>query len=287
MRENYEKAGEIAKKVKKYAKKTTDKDERLFEIAEKIEDKIINLGGKIAFPTNLSINEIAAHSTPEYNSKEKAHGLIKIDLGIHINGYIADTAFSLDLEDSDKNKKLIKASEKALEEAIKIIKPGIEIWKIGGKIQKTITSFNLSPISNLNGHSLGEYEIHSGITIPNTNNNNKNKLEKGFYAVEPFSTPGVGKVYEGKPSGIFMLIEKKPVRRGRKILKFIQEEYKSLPFCKRWIVKKFGRKSALDLKFLEKNNVIKQYSELIEESKKKVAQSEHTIHVDNKTKILT
>jgi len=81
----------------------------LLEIAEKIENKIIELGGKMAFPTNLSINNIAAHYTPSYDDKSLAHGLLKIDLGVHIDGWIADTAFSMDLEDSEENKKLIQS----------------------------------------------------------------------------------------------------------------------------------------------------------------------------------
>jgi len=123
-------AGQIAKQVKEYAKTIIKKDKPLLEIAEQIENKIIELGGKPAFPTNLSINEIAAHYTPSHNDETKAHGLLKIDLGVHVDGFIADTAFSIDLENSDENKRLIKASENALNNAIKLIKDKIELEKI-------------------------------------------------------------------------------------------------------------------------------------------------------------
>ncbi len=116
------KAGQISQEVKKYAKSFIKKDTPLLEIAEKIEDKIIELGGKPAFPTNTSINEVAAHYTPSHDDETKAHGLLKIDLGVHIDGWIADTAFSLDLENSEENKKLIEASKSALDNAIKLIK---------------------------------------------------------------------------------------------------------------------------------------------------------------------
>ena len=136
------------------------------EIAEKIESKIIELGGKPAFPTNLSINEIAAHYTPSYNDETLAHGLLKVDLGVHIDGFISDTSFSLDLEDSEENKKLIEASKKALEEAKKTIEKGIQINKIGKAIQETIESYGFSPIINLSGHQIEQYNLHAGLTIP-------------------------------------------------------------------------------------------------------------------------
>ena len=117
-------AGKIAKQVREWIKTQLKKDMPLLEIAEKIENKITELGGKPAFPTNLSINNVAAHYTPSHDDKTLAHGLLKIDLGVHIDGWIADTAFSADLEDSEENKKLIQASEKALDNAIKISLPG-------------------------------------------------------------------------------------------------------------------------------------------------------------------
>ena len=125
---DYIKAGKIASEVVKYSKILVKRDAPLLEIAEKIESKITELGGKPAFPVNLSINEIAAHSTPAYNDETKAHGLLKIDIGVHINGCIADTAFSIDLENSEENKKLIEASESALKNAIEKISEGSKLW---------------------------------------------------------------------------------------------------------------------------------------------------------------
>ena len=130
-------AGKISSDVKKYAREIIKSEVSLLEIAEKIEDKIIELGGKPAFPTNLSINEIAAHYTPSHDDTTKAHGLLKIDLGVSIDGWIADTAFSIDLENSEENKKLIKASEKALENVSQILKENISTNEIGKTIQES------------------------------------------------------------------------------------------------------------------------------------------------------
>src|SRR3989339_378941 len=140
------KAGKIAKEAKEYAKSFIKKDMPLLEIAEKIENKIMELGGKMAFPTNLSINEIAAHYTPTYNDETKAHGLLKVDLGVHIDGWTADTAFSIDLENSEENKKLIEASKKALDNAIKKAKENIRTSEIGKAISETIESYGVFSI---------------------------------------------------------------------------------------------------------------------------------------------
>src|SRR3989338_7138381 len=111
--DTYKKAGSIAVKTITFARSFIKPGMLLLEIAEKIEAHIKKLDGSPAFPVNLSINEIAAHATPAYNDTETAHGLLKVDLGVHIDGFVADTAFSLDLENNDENKRLIAAAEEA------------------------------------------------------------------------------------------------------------------------------------------------------------------------------
>lgn len=277
-------AGKISKEIKEWIKPQIKKGIPLLEIAEKIENKIIELKGKPAFPTNLSINEIAAHYTPSFNDEKKAEGLLKIDLGVHVDGWIADTAFSVDLENNEENKKLIEASKEALKNAIKKAEQKGSLGEIGAAVQETIESHKFSPIINLTGHEMNEYELHSGLTILNIKNSRTEKLDKGLYAIEPFATTGSGKIYEGKPSGIYQLINGKNVRspEARKVLDFIGDEYRTLPFCARWIIKKFGAKSLFSLKQLEENGNIHQYPQLVEASHAKVSQAENTILVDEK-----
>jgi len=277
-------AGEIAAKAREYAKSLIKPEMNLLEIAEKIEAEIIKLKGKPAFPTNLSINEVAAHFTPSYNDETKANGLLKVDLGVQVDGFIADLAFSIDLENNIENKKLIEASEAALKQGIKKVEAGSSLGEIGKAIQETIESHKFSPIINLTGHEMGEYDLHAGLSILNINNKKIEKLKSGLYAIEPFATAGNGKVYEGKPSGIYMLVEDKNIRspEARKILNFIIEEYKTLPFCSRWLVKKFGTSSLFALRQLEENGNLHQYPQLIEASHSKVSQAEHTVLIDNK-----
>ncbi len=283
------KAGKILSEVREYTQKFIKKDMPLLEIAEKIEEKIFELGGKPSFPTGLCINDIAAHYTPSHDDKTLANGLLKIDIGAHVDGWIADTAFSIDLENNEENKKLIESSEKALENVIKKIKKDMEIKEIGKIVQETIESSGFSPIINLSGHQVEKYDLHAGISIPNFDNGNENLLPKGLYAIEPFSTSGNGKVYDGKPSGIYQLISEKNIRNpiARQVLELIKKEYQTLPFCSRWIIKKFGTKALIGLKQLEENKNLHHYTVLVETSHKNVAQTEHTILIEDNEVIVT
>lgn len=285
---DYIKAGKIASEVVKYSRTLVKKDTLLLEIAEKIESKITELGGKPAFPVNLSINEIAAHSTPAYNDEAKAHGLLKVDIGVHVNGYIADTAFSIDLENSEENRKLIEAAESALKNAVEKISCGAKLREIGELIEKSIKKYDLQPIQNLSGHSIERYELHSGITIPNIDNSQEKELSLGIYAIEPFSTSGLGAVKNSRPSGIYHLENEGNVRDSfaREILEFIAEEYKTLPFCSRWLVRKFGTKALIALKRIEEARLLHHYPQLIEKSGAKVAQAENTVILSPREKVI-
>jgi len=253
------------------------------------EEKMFELGGKPAFPTCLSIDSIAAHATPSHDDPRIAEGILKVDMGVHIDGWIADTAFSIDLENSEENKKIIEASKKALDNAIKVAKKGLQIREIGKTVNKTIETYDLSPITNLFGHSVEHYKLHAGISIPNHDNGSKIQLDIGTYAIEPFATTGNGKVHDGKPSGIYLLINNKNPRSliAREVLELIKKEYKTLPFCARWIVKDLGTKGLIGLRQLEENENIHSYAELIETSHGKVAQTEHTILIEKDKVIVT
>ena len=284
-------SGKIAAQVREFAKSIVKKDMLLIEIADKIENKIIELGGKPAFPTNLSINDISAHYTPSYDDKTLASGLLKIDLGVHIDGWIADTAFSIDLENSEENKKLIDSTEQALNNAIESIKEkiSISINEIGKTIQKTIETKGFSPIINLSGHEMKQHDLHAGIIIPNIDNKKQIIITKGQYAIEPFATSGSGKVHDGAPHGIYQLQDTKNVRSpiARDVLNFIIKEHKTLPFCSRWIVKKFTTKALFGLRQLEENENLHHFPQLIESSKNAVSQAEHTILIDDEVRVTT
>ena len=269
------KAGKIAAEVLEYGKKLIKVNEPLLDVAEKVEAKIISFGGKPAFPVNISANYIAAHYTAYKDDKTRFNegDLIKLDVGVHVNGAIGDNALTIDL---GNNEDLVKASREALNEAVKIAKEGTEVREIGYVIQSKIQEFGFSPVINLSGHKMDLYKVHAGLTIPNYDNRDKTKLEKDVViAIEPFATDGEGKVIEGKGSDIFRLLNKKSVRNeyARRILREI-EKYDGLPFAKRWI-----NSPMKDLAFniLEREKVIHQYPQLIESSRGLVSQAEHTV----------
>ena len=288
-----QRAGTIAKEVIANARAYIKKGMPLIEIAEYIEKEIEKLGGKPAFPVNLSINEIAAHATPAYGDTQTAHGLLKVDLGVHIEGHIADTAFSLDLEGSEENRQLIAAAESAVQEAVRLVqeKQNPKIREIGKKIATVIEERGAQPITNLSGHAITRYEVHAGLTIPNYDNAQEKVIDKGVYAIEPFATvaTGGGAVRDGKPSTIYVLQKDGKVRDAfaRQVLQYIEEEYKTLPFCSRWLYKKFGSRALIALKRIEEAGLVHHYPQLIEISGNKVAQAEHTIIITDKEVIVT
>jgi len=285
--DSYLKAGKIASKVKANAAKSIRPGQTLLGIAEKIEKEILEEGGKPAFPVNLSANETAAHYTPKVNDEtllgEK--DILKVDIGVHVEGFIADCALTLDL--SGEHSKLVEASEKALENALSMLKPGLEIGKIGAEIERTIKSYGFSPVYNLSGHGLQEYETHAFPTIPNHANKDSKVLEDDIaFAIEPFATDGEGHVSEGNEVEIFSLVNPQNCRNqtARKIVEFAVEEYKTLPFAERWLQdalkpSEFERKFAL--KELMQKNIIHQYPVLREQKGKLVSQTETSIIISN------
>lgn len=286
--DDWEKAGRIAAQTLEFGKSLVKVDASLLEVAEKVEAKIIELGGKPAFPVNISLNHVAAHYTPFPDDKARfaKNDLVKIDVGVHVNGAIGDTAATVSL---GGNEELIKASEDALEAAIQIFKPGTKLGEVGKVIQEKIRSFGFVPVVNLSGHGLGIYDLHAGITIPNYDNGDQRELREGqIFAIEPFATSGEGKIIEGKLSGIYRLENKKPTRNmtARKMLDFIEKEYKTLPFAKRWLVKKFPTAN-FALRILEKEGILHQYPQLPEKTKALVSQAEHSVKVAEKPIILT
>ncbi len=277
------KAGEIASEVRKYGKKLIKPGVSLLEVSNKVEKRIFELGGKPAFPAQFSINNIAAHYTPliDDDSKFKEGDLVKFDHGVHINGAIADTAVSVDL---GNNSKLIKASEKALNTALELVKPGITNGEIGAAIDETITNAGFKPIKNLSGHGLSEYVVHTPPSMVNYDSGERIKLKKGqIIAIEPFASTGMGLVVEGKGSQIYSLAEIKSTRnkQARDILKFVKEEYKTLPFAKRNLLTKFNKfQIAVGVTNLLREGILREYGVLPEKDPSSlVAQTEHTIIV--------
>lgn len=282
--ENYIKAGKIASEVREYARTQDHTGRTLSEICNDVENEIIKKGGELAFPVNVSLNDIAAHYTavPNDPTVVKNTDVLKIDVGVHIDGYIADTAVTVSFD--SKYQDLIDIAQRALDEAIGIARSNTRVSDIGRIIEKTITKHGCKPIQNLSGHSLERYTIHAGQSIPNiwTIGHSFNLSVNNVYAIEPFVTTkdGQGIVYEGKVKNIFGITSRKRTKdqRADEFLEYLWNKFKTLPFALRWVVKDYEEKEALSLleTLLKKKNV-HAYPILVEGSNRIVAQAEHTI----------
>jgi methionyl aminopeptidase len=284
--DNYILAGKIASTVRENARKKNHIDRTLFEICESIENEVTSLGGIPAFPVNVSLNEIAAHYTaePQDQIKVKDTDVLKIDLGVHIDGYIADTAVTVSY--NSKYDHLVNIAELSLSEAIKIAKINTKSNEIGKTIENTIMNNGLKPIQNLSGHSLDQYIIHAGKSIPNiiTFGSSFSLVNNQAYAIEPFVTTrdGIGIVYEGKIKNIFSLISRKPTkdRDSDDFVTYLWSRFKTLPFAIRWLVKDYDESAIRDMinYLIKKKNIIS-YPILVEGNNKIVSQAEHTFFI--------
>jgi methionyl aminopeptidase len=282
--ENYIKAGKIASEVREYARTQDHTGRTLSEICNDVENQILRRGGEPAFPVNVSLNDIAAHYTAEPNDPTvvKNSDVLKIDVGVHIDGYIADTAVTVSFD--SKYQDLIDIAQRALDEAIGIARSNTRVSDIGRIIEKTITKYGCKPIQNLSGHSLERYTIHAGKSIPNiwTIGHSFNLSVDNVYAIEPFVTTkdGQGIVYEGKIKNIFGIASRKRTKdhKADEFLEYLWNKFKTLPFALRWVVSDYEEKEALSfLRTLQKKKNVHAYPILVEGSNRIVVQAEHTI----------
>lgn len=293
--ENYTRAGHIASIVRENTRKRNHVGRTLYEICNSIEKEIRDNGGQPAFPVNVSINEIAAHYTAEPDDQIviKDSDVVKIDLGVHINGYVADTAVTISYD--PKYDQLVKVAELSLSEAIKIAKHTTKSSEIGKTIENTISYNGLKPIQNLSGHSLEQYIIHAGKSIPNIRTYGSSFLlsSNQAYAIEPFVTTndGLGIVYEGKIRNIYSLISRKPTKdkEADEFIMHLWNKFKTLPFALRWLVDDFGESKARAMvEYLIKKKNVRAYPILVEGNNKIVSQAEHTVFItENLSYIIT
>jgi len=284
--ESLRKAGSIAKETKKFIRPKIQIGAKVLELIESTESKIIELGGNWAFPTNVSINNYAAH----YTSPIKDDNLIiqdgdiaKIDLGVHIDGYIVDTAFSISFNDDERLESIIQATEVAVEAAKNMAKPEVNTKDIGRKIESIVKGFHYNPIKELGGHQIEQWIVHGKKQLPELGSQGGDVMEEGdVFAVEIFASSGEGSIHNTKNSYIYELnpyIGRVPLRRktSKQILAHINKNYKTLPFAERWFAKDFRIGVAFGLQELIQQGKLRVHYVLAEQKGAYVAQSEETI----------
>ena len=279
----YVKAGRIAARVREQMRKTVSEGMRVIDVCEKAESLIRESGGKPAFPCNVSINEVAAHYTSPPQDKKTIpdNSIVKVDVGVHVDGYIADTAVTVCFNPEYEN--LVRAAEEALKTAIKILRPGLPITRFGSAVQKSIQMRGLKPISNLTGHQISQYSLHAGKALPNVFHLSASRVKEGeIYAVEPFVTmpEAAGKVRSAKEAYIFRFIKHKSLKaeHAKQLLNYIEKNFRTLPFTERWL------KGCIPTRYystafseLLSSKSLMAYRVFIEASGKPVAQAEHTV----------
>jgi len=275
------KAGKAASQALKSIMCKVHEGMPLTEICEYVENYIRSMGCEPAFPCNISINHVAAHYTSYIGDQSviPPRSLVKIDVGAHFNGFIADVAASIAL--SDDYEPLVHASEKALEAAINAIKPGVKISTLGSLIESTIKSFGFKPIRNLSGHMLKQYTLHGEKSIPNVATSSSVSLEVDeVYAIEPFATNGAGLVTDSSEAYIFRYLSPKKAKKfERELLATIWNRFRSLPFCDRWVRDIIPGETLPKLIELSHIGSLYGYHVLVERGRGLVAQSEHTVIV--------
>ena len=296
MIESYIQAGKIVSNIRDEASKMIKDGALVLDLVTYVESEILKNGAEIAFPCNVSINEIAAHYTSPAGDKTRfrAGDMVKLDLGAMVDGYIADSAVTVIADGNiDENytqdeinlhEEIVEASQAGLEAAIATARAGVEICKIGAAVHEAISEYNLNPIYNLCGHSLEQNNLHAGISIPNYDNNDRLVLDEGqAVAIEPFATNGEGTVNDAPGHYIFSYYANKPFRMKstQRVLKYIQHNHRYVPFSGRWITDEFGeRKGAIALKQLSDAMALYPYAPLREKKGCFVSQKEHTIIVE-------
>jgi methionyl aminopeptidase len=284
--QNYIRAGKIAADARDYGVSLLKPGVRLLEVATLIEKRIIKNGAGLAFPVNIAINTLAAHYSPRHDDPLifKKGDVVKLDVGAHISGYIADTAITVEIE-TNHYTTMIKASDEALQKAIDGLTTHLSLSEIGKTVENTITSYGYKPIENLMGHGLGRYELHTGVSVPNVEVfGSKTKLNDGdVVAIEPFATNGAGHVISGEGSNIYLCkdsIKAKFIRDNKTKVLFnkIHTHFRTLPFAQRWYHELFP-KDDLAMKKLSFLGVMKHFPQLIEAKGGIVTQKEHTVIV--------
>ncbi|MCK8518850.1 type II methionyl aminopeptidase [Methanoculleus sp. 7T] len=273
----YRKAGALARKVLRRGAGLVKEGASLLEMVEETEAMVIDEGAQLAFPLNVSLNEAAAHDTamPGDERTFSRGDLVKVDLGVQVDGYIADTAMTVDLGD---HAELVEASRAALEAAIATVRPGITAGELGAVIQAKIEESGYKPVANLTGHGLDRYDLHTKPTIPNIAMVGGAFIEEGMvFAIEPFATTGSGRISEATRVEIYQQIAARPARlpSAKRVLETARPR-RGLPFSRRWVP---GDKVEIGLATLVRSGILHPFPVLHDVPGSFVSQAEHTLIV--------
>ena len=278
-------AGQIASAARNWGARRVVAGARLREVCEGVEDEIRRRGAGLAFPAQSSRNEIAAHycASPEDDTVYADGDLAKLDIGVHVDGWVVDTATTVSVGDRPELRPILEAARAALEAAIAAVSAGVPVRRISATIETTIASYGLRPMRNLCGHGVGRWTVHGPPPIPNVADDSLSRLWAGsVVAIEPFATDGMGLVAEEGEPQVFRLdpghaVAARPGAAGEALAAI--QAFRGLPFARRQLAA-FTRdvvEGLLDELLAE--GALHGYAPLVEASHRPVAQAEHTLFV--------
>lgn len=253
------------------------------DVCEAVEDEITRRGGGLAFPAQSSRNEIAAHycSSPEDDTVYQSGDLAKLDLGVHVDGWVVDTALTVNVGDRPENRPFVEAAREALESAIATAGPGVPVRKVSQAIESTVRRYGLRPMQNLCGHGVSRWTVHCPPAIPNVVDGTSDRLlADAVVAVEPFATDGNGQVVERGAAEVFRL-DPRRATGGAGVPEVVAaiRAFNGLPFARRQLAR-FPRAAVEEtLRALRAAGQLGAYPPLVEAQQRKVAQAEHTLYL--------
>ncbi|KAG5530289.1 hypothetical protein RHGRI_025298 [Rhododendron griersonianum] len=249
-------AAEVHRQVRKYIKGILKPGMLMIDLCETLENtvrKLVSENGLeagVAFPTGCSLNWVAAHWTPNSGDKTvlQYDDVMKLDFGTHVDGHIVDCAFTVAF--NPMFDPLLEASREATNTGIKESGIDVRLCDVGAAIQEVMESyeveingkvFQVKSIRNLNGHSIGPYQIHAGKSVPIVKGGEQTKMEEGeFFAIETFASTGKGIVREDLECSHYMKnfdVGHIPLRlpRAKQLLATINKNFSTLAFCRRYL----------------------------------------------------
>jgi len=284
--EQYRTSGNIVRELKPLVEAAVKPGVRFLDVCDLVRKEVEDRRGRLAFPTGIGVNEVTAHYAPQEGDESvfAEEDLVKVDFGVHVDGYIADTSVTVTLD--PQFELLLEATKRALDAAITAARREWRTGEIGRVIHREAERFGFKTIENLTGHTLDRYTVHAGKSIPNIYMPHMQDLKKGdVFAIEPFLTLGnaAGYVVDAPSQTIFSIVARK--KTGSSELDAFAEsvwaERKTLPFTPRWYAGDFGKEKVAEIaKKLVEKKVLRAYPTLVEASGKPVAQFEHTMALD-------
>ncbi|MBR3477079.1 MAG: type II methionyl aminopeptidase, partial [Candidatus Methanomethylophilaceae archaeon] len=252
-----------------------------YDVAQEVEGYIRDHGCGLAFPCNISINDVAAHYTPSCNDKKvfELGDVVKVDCGAELDGYVGDTAGTVEVG-TNAYKDLVEISKTARNTVAEFIGDGIPLGEIGKAVEMTITNAGFTPIMNLCGHQIEPYNLHAGLSVPSYANGSDVKIQSGMVvAIEPFATNGAGEVRNGKPGNIVRIARERKIAdpKAAEFFEYVKGEFKTFPFCARSCDFPDAEKH---VKNLVRHGVLSSYAELVEVKGGIVSQHEYTFYID-------